>query len=272
MDLFYVLSGFLICTVVVRAPNWDPLSFLQHRIRRIVPAYYVSMLFCLVLLERHLLGNPQGWSNIGLHLLFLHAMQEWSMFAINGPYWTQGIEFSFYLLMLGTGFLWRTRYRWWLVVLMLAAAWVWKAPVFHGIPADKRFFYAVQLPGALDEFALGCAVALLHHSGRLKWLRNSRFWRSVLLLLAAIIFIAVMGYFVRMTVDYWQRSSTTVLGRTLLCLAFAMLLTARSTAPASRWRVDPLAALGKISYSVYLYHIPAFLLVHRALPDLSLGM
>ena len=272
VDLFYVLSGFLICTVVLRAPAWEPLTFLQHRVRRIVPGYYVSMLFCLLLLERQLLGSLQGWSNIGLHLLFLHSMQEWSLFAINGPYWTLGIEWSFYLLMLATGFLWRTRYRWWLVALMLIAAWVWKSAVFHGVPGNQRFFYAVQLPGALDEFALGCAVALLHHSGKLEWLRTSRLWRCVFLTGATALFICVMGYLVRMTEAFWLNPYTTIFAKTLLCLAFALFLTARSTAPAFSWQFSPLAALGKISYSVYLYHVPAFLLAHKMWPGQSLGV
>lgn len=272
VDLFYVLSGFLICTVVLRATAWEPLAFLQHRLRRIVPGYYISMLFCLVLLDRGMLASAQGWSNIGLHLLFMHSMQEWSIFAINGPYWTLGIEFGFYMLMLATGFLWRTPYRWHLVALMLVAAWTWKSAVFLGVPHDKRFFYAVQLPGALDEFALGCTVALLHHSGKLEWLRDSRWWRGVLVTLAAILFISVMSYLVRMTVDFWLNPYTTIFAKTLLCLAFALLIAARSTAPAPWWRFDPLAALGKISYSVYLYHVPAFLLVHKMWPDQSLSM
>ena len=86
VDLFYVLSGFFISLAVLRTKDWDPVRFARSRLTRILPAYYISMLFVLVFIEFHMLTNARGWTVIGLHVFMLHHLQSWSMFLINGPY------------------------------------------------------------------------------------------------------------------------------------------------------------------------------------------
>ena len=84
VDLFYVLSGFFIGSAVLRPQEWQPVAFIKNRLTRILPAYYVSMFVVLLLLERSMLDNAQGWINIAMQVLMLHNLQEWSLGILQG--------------------------------------------------------------------------------------------------------------------------------------------------------------------------------------------
>ena len=193
------------------------------------------------------------------------------MFSIDGPYWTLGVEFCFYVFMLASAFVWRSKYAWRWAAAMLAVAWLWKLGVFFGVPLEKRFFNAVQLPGALDEFALGALVALLLHYGKLDGLRTRRWQRTILIVASGGLFAVTCVHILRSATPYWQSLHLVVWGKTLFCLAFALLIAGRCTAPAAAARMQPMALLGKSSFSFYLYHVPAFLLVHKVWPQASVG-
>ncbi|GAB4218309.1 MAG: hypothetical protein Fur007_23570 [Rhodoferax sp.] len=267
VDLFFVLSGYFIGSAVLRPAQWDPLRFVQNRVRRIVPAYYVSMLLVLVLLEQHFLANAHGWSHIGLHALFLHGLQPWSFFSINGPYWSLSLEFGFYGLMLALAPLLRTRALWPLLAAAVLVAWVWRAGVWLQVEPAQRFFTALQLPGTLDEFAAGIAVA----AWQLRWPNRATtpHWVTGLVLAAgSVLVLSVLNFYTNPRVSYWTNGPAVVFSRTLLTLGFALWLAAlvalRASTPLNTLiRISGLAHLGRISFSVYLYHVPVILATHR---------
>ena len=273
VDLFYVLSGFFIGSAVLRPQEWRPLAFLKSRFTRILPAYYISMVLVVLLLNRDLLSGIQGWANIGMHLLMLHTLQEWTIFAINGPYWTLGVEFGFYLFMLAFAPVWRTRAGWKMLLLMLAVCYVWRAALVAGQPPAARFFWGAQLPGALDEFAFGIAVALARERGWFDRLApRALIWGTILALVSTLLFLACMRHLVRLQTDYWMHLNTVLFLRTLLGLGFALLIAAFLLLAHGRilpWviRWSGLGWLGAVSYSTYLYHVPVILLMHRAMGD-----
>jgi peptidoglycan/LPS O-acetylase OafA/YrhL len=271
VELFYVLSGFFISLAVLRAPAWEPLRFARSRLTRILPAYYVSMLLVLVFVERHMLFDAKGWTAIGLHVFMLHQWQQWSMFLINGPYWTLGVEFCFYLLMMALAPWWRMRQGWLLVPLFIAVAWVWRAGVFHGVEEAQRFFFAVQIPGALDAFALGMLVAWGHQH---RWFDQggmSSTWLGGISLALGLALIAYCLHAYALTgTPYWTSIWHVLWSKTILCAGFASTLICfllwrqhQTVLVALRWL--GLVFLGRISYSVYLYHVPVLLLAYRHL-------
>lgn len=269
VDLFYVLSGFFIGLAVLRPREWQPLAFIQGRLTRILPAYYVSLVLIIALLEPTLASQLKGWVNIVLHVVMLHSLQEWTMFSINGPYWTLGVEFGFYLLMLALGSVLRAQRGWIVLVLMCAVCFLWRANLLVGVAPEQRFFWGVQIFGMLDEFALGIAVAMLHHRGWLeKFAVKPLAWGSALLLLGSLLLAACFWYFVTMTVDYWSNPRTVLFSRTVLCLGFSMWLAAFLVLSREGWfqrcmQATGLPWVGKVSFSVYLYHVPVILLMHR---------
>lgn len=274
VDLFYVLSGFFIGSAALRMREWQPITFIKSRLTRILPAYYMSMFLALLLLNRDLLSGVHGWINIAMHMLMLHTMQEWTLFAINGPYWTLGVEFGFYMFMLALAPVWRTRWGWGMLPLMLAVSFTWKAAALIGHPAPaQRFFWSAQLPGALDEFAMGMVVALVRERGWLARLApRASAWGTTLALIGTMIFLACMRHLMLLQMDYWMHWNTVLFLRSVLGLGFALLIAAflllahgRVLPLLVRW--SGLGWLGAVSYSAYLYHVPVILLMHRAVGD-----
>ena len=105
VDLFFVLSGFLISTILIRSRGREGYlrQFYWRRILRIGPAYVVAMLVCFVVLPRF--ADPE--SAKALHAATLpHLLYLQNLFAaVRGPmpaelshFWSLAIEEQFYLL------------------------------------------------------------------------------------------------------------------------------------------------------------------------------
>lgn len=266
VDLFYVLSGYFIGNAVLRPATWDPGHYLQQRARRILPAYYVS-LFVLGIGSLH---DFQNMVNFLLHLTMMHTFLPWSHGSINGVYWTLGVEFPFYLLMLALAPFYRQqKNRLRLCLLMLAAACLWRAGVFFSGEQNAwvRFFMATQLPGALDAFGWGCLIAAL-----LVNVRNSDWSKGLAAWLAVLLGLALTGlclmYFVRHVGNYWFDLTSVVFWRTGLAAGFGLVLLGLAIGGdhpllnhVVRW--SGLSFIGKISFSVYLWHMPIMLMVRK---------
>ena len=95
VDLFFVLSGYLITSSLLKAGRHDWKSYAQKRVLRIVPAY-VAVLFLCVAGAFPLYVMPQNemlW-RIFYHLLFL---QDYLPADINVVFWSLGVEEKFYI-------------------------------------------------------------------------------------------------------------------------------------------------------------------------------
>lgn len=94
--LFFALSGYLIAGPWVRSLlSGAPLPTLSHyfirRASRILPLYVLVLGFMAV-------AEPEHWSNILLHLVFLQNIVPGENALLhNGVMWTLGIEVTFYL-------------------------------------------------------------------------------------------------------------------------------------------------------------------------------
>ena len=107
---FFIISGFLTFNNYIKAP--DVKLFVKKRIRRIVPAYVLAVLFCFLLgltlttlPSGDFLANPQTWKYLLANLCFLNYIQptlpgvfeENVLHAINASLWTMKVEIMFYI-------------------------------------------------------------------------------------------------------------------------------------------------------------------------------
>ena len=102
VEMFFVLSGFVLWLPVARAPRstdgWaDPgWVLLFRRMARLLPLYYAVVLVVWALTNPDLPGH---WQDLLLHLTFTHVYSDQYIFWTDGPAWSLAVEFHFYVLM-----------------------------------------------------------------------------------------------------------------------------------------------------------------------------
>lgn len=93
VDLFFVLSGFLITTILVETRHRKSFfpDFYWKRTLRILPLYVLCLALVLAL-------NPQLWRGVLLSALFIVNFGSLFHVSMFGPFWTLAIEEQFYLV------------------------------------------------------------------------------------------------------------------------------------------------------------------------------
>lgn len=276
VNLFFVLSGFVIYfsahTLKERyGQSWGRV-YAAHRFARIAPLYFLTLFVFSVLVLPALLFIPPVDLALQFftHVFFIHNLLPSTQGAINGVNWSIGVEMQFYVFMfLCLGWLQQVSIGRVLVVLC-GIACSWKAAIFLFFPADQRWFLTTQLPGTLDEFAFGIAACKLILEQKLVvapiWIH--RWWRIIL----AIASLWLMFTIFWMEGDYWNSPWMVIFFRTLMAFSGATLILVVITIPEHWWMASskPFDYLGKISYGIYLWHLPVILSLKTL--DLAAGV
>lgn len=262
VDLFYVISGFVIASSAFRIASTEPEQFYKiywkHRCARILPLYLLTCVLWLLLYRPGFFVNltADDLKDFAVHLLFIHNTMPDTHGSINGVSWTLAVEMQFYILV-ALLVPWLARSGPWLILaVFVSIAWVWRGLAFlYAAEMDTfgRFFYITQFPGALDAFGVGICIAKLLPDirGRLAY------WAGPVI--AMLTFFA--GYFLFSwfwaVPDYWHNPVMVVVWRSCLALFFGFVLVAALTLPqlvASK-PLYPLWLLGEVSYGLYLWHL-----------------
>jgi peptidoglycan/LPS O-acetylase OafA/YrhL len=281
VDLFFMITGFVLLLPWLSeanpagSPRQQPIRFYANRARRIVPAYYVQLAFLLIVVAPLLGLSFDRWflvHNWVLHLAFLHYTTPYTSasFSLNGALWTLTIEAQFYVLfpLLAPVFV-RRPWMNFAAMLAVAALWRWQSAVGFGwlvgvesrlgehwaVPEPAiRHLIATQLPGYAGHFACGMLAAHLFVSHKIARLADP--WAAILALCASMLTL------------YWLYSGSAWIfgawGWAIQLVALAGFFLAFLFVPChsgfGALLARPLAAVGLISYSVYLYHLPLLLL------------
>ncbi|MCA1196338.1 acyltransferase [Sphingomonas sp. R647] len=258
VDIFFVISGYLITGILVRDIEQDRFSlirFYRHRIVRILPALMAMMVItlaigCFVLLPNALrdLGRSAAATSIfGSNIYFYFTSDYFAAASDSKPLihtWSLAVEEQFYLayplLLLALRRLTRQQLVKVIgaIALVSFAAGGWLAFA----DASAGFFL---LPARIWELALGALVAL----GAFPTLANPRLRQ--LLCAAALATIAAS---VVMIGSGWPFPVPFALPP---ALATAILIAYGETGATARFlSLAPLRWIGLISYSAYLWHRP----------------
>ncbi|HEX4155586.1 MAG TPA: acyltransferase [Acidobacteriaceae bacterium] len=260
VDLFFVLSGFLITGIL-----YDTLparhffrNFYARRILRIFPLYYG--VFALLLLITSILG--EHWSRSlfsyltytdNLHIK-IHIPPTNAPWVNINHFWSLMVEEQFYLCWPLLVFLLRSRRRIAIAAILgaLASLAVRLTLVHIGLSAHAPFLLYSWTPSCLDGLFLGALLAMAVRSR----LRDRVLALSLPVLLACAAVIAALWY----THSGFEPDHSTVVatwGTFVLVIGFTAFTAAtlRAGTLSQKAASDPtLRFFGRYSYGLYVYH------------------
>nr|WP_319566118.1 acyltransferase family protein [uncultured Rhodoferax sp.] len=258
VDVFFVISGFLMTGIVINSlekGNFSLFSFYTARARRIFPALVV---LCVILL---LLGwwmlTPMDYKTLATHVIFSLTFLSNFKFQHEAGYfdaeshekwllhtWSLATEWQFYILL----------------PLILVALWKWHA--------DRRYILVAIVIGLFSSLALSIITTPIWPTAAF-FLLHSRAWE---LLAGGLIYLLEKRY----SFTLFQRSALEFAGLALILGAILSLnvdsswpgwlavvpvagsaVVLLANRPTSIWTNNLMAQwLGTRSYSLYLWHWP----------------
>jgi len=268
VDLFFVLSGFLITRILIGSANSPRYfrNFYARRVLRIFPLYYLVLLAAFFLFPRLPFGElrrlketvgDQLWywtylSNIsiGIHHAFGNAILNVS--------WSLAIEEQFYLLWPWLVLALPRKYLIELCGCVIAGSLIWRTALV--VAGASPITVYVLTPGRLDPIAVGSLVALLTQTSRGRaWLASRARWIGWTASVALALTVMLQGSF-----DLYGPAMQTI-GYSAIAAGFGCLL-AWSIALGQEGtktflNIGVLRIFGKYSYALYLFHFPILAVV-----------
>ena len=280
VDIFFVVSGFLITTLLVReiikTRGLNLPRFWLRRARRLLPALVLVVLVSvtggLILGDDLLVGiGRQSLGALTFSTNWVEIVAGTSYFAGTSPqlfahFWSLAVEEQFYLL-------WPLLF---MGLMLVVKSWHWRIGVAAGGAVVSAILMAIiHTPGSdvtrvyygtdTHAFGLLLGVALAFVWAGTPWLKDPRF----VLLSPYLAPAALLGILALMrALD--ENSAFTFRGGLFLASALTALLIA-SLLPRNRRLLAvaefrPLVWVGKRSYGLYLWHWPVLLLLTALAP------
>ena len=267
VDIFFVISGYLITSIILKESIQDKfsvLNFYERRARRILPALFLVMLFCLPL--SFILLWPNDLENFGQSLvattlfsnnilLFFTSTDYWSLSAEFKPLlhtWSLGVEEQYYLVFpLVMILIWPLKLNKIFFILLLLTILSFFLSVYLSGIAEFQTINFYLLPSRFWELLTGsmCAIYLIGKS-------SNHFlpliWKNILSALG--LFALFFAFFVldeTLNKDFLMLLP--VIGTVLI-----ILFTDEKTFVGRFLSLKPMIYIGLISFSLYLWHQPIY--------------
>jgi peptidoglycan/LPS O-acetylase OafA/YrhL len=267
VDLFFVLSGFLISSLLLKIDfrgSKHPLrTFYIHRFLRLFPALFALLLasFIVSYFEKYPLSDQ--WATTWPALLFVSNWNfQWNFFHFQTDLvhlWSLSVEEQFYifwpLILLSLRLIRLPR---WLYFFILSGAITWVCIHRIGLwnSGKSYVFLYSQTDSRIDSILVGCLFAFIYRYinfsvTKVKWM--------------GFIACAIALPFSYQFADY-SKPLLYKGGFTFIALLFGVgiLACATSESVASKiLRLKVLKNLGRISYGLYLWHMLIFRISER---------
>ena len=272
VDIFFVISGYLISSIILRQVEEGRFSFLEfyeRRLRRIIPALLAMLVvtvgvFAIIALPEQSLRTAESAVAALLSVSNFYFWQESSYFAPSAEFmpllhtWTLGVEEQFYFLFPVVVIVlakFRLPLKW-----LLALGTVASFFLGYWLSINKPSVAFFLLPARAWELGIGVCLA----AGVVPAIRSDR---ACNLVSAAGIGLILLSLFT-------IRSSMFFPGWVALmpCIGAAMVIHAggRSSLARALLANRPMVVTGLMSYSLYLWHWPVLTAFRIRTADIDL--
>jgi peptidoglycan/LPS O-acetylase OafA/YrhL len=273
VDLFFVLSGFLITGILYDAKGAGGFfqSFYMRRVLRIFPLYYAVLVGALVLLpllkpfseEMTVITENQGWlwlfsANIitGLHDKWIFNSGLLSL----SHFWTLAVEEHFYLVWPALVFLFGRRQLMMICFGAIGTAFLSRAWLLSVTDADLPV--ALYTWCRMDSLAIGALLALAVRGQEGPAALKKVVW------VAGVVGALGMALIAGGKMNHWTYCT---FGMSAQAVFFGAVLFTAVIAPDSSvwsrfWSSKALRMVGKYSYGLYVLHAALIPLFNRAFP------
>ena len=270
VSIFFAISGFLITWLLLRERDSTGTvsltAFYARRSLRIFPAFYVFWILCIVLSQQ--IGEPisrrEIWFTFFNFADYYQALRYlwWGSLSMMAAAWSLGVEEKFYLIWPAVFRRWRHSSRLLSQITMatIACVFLYRVIVWSMHPPYLDYLrYAFE--ARLDNIAFGCLLAITVYEGYattvITLITNRALYPAITLgvLIGAVFIEFALGS------GFFHTVGMTINSILILILLIQLVCLARTSL---RWlEVRPLRWLGRISYSLYLYHLPVITLVNH---------
>jgi peptidoglycan/LPS O-acetylase OafA/YrhL len=259
VDVFFVISGYLISSIILHKKdnsNFTFLNFYKGRIKRIVPAYYfmisiIGIASLLIyfnkdigsILRRELVATSLFFSNMyftSLSTYFGASMQE-NIFLHT---WTLGVEMQFYLILpLVLIFIRNNKVLFYtlLTLTVLLFSYYSYNIVYSNGKSDAYFSLFARMP----EFLVGILFAMGNRRRGFFSMKKG-FYLSLLGLVLILLSAFILS----------ENSLFPAYSSIPACLGTAFILSSKDNKIANVFSSRLLVYIGTLSYSIYLWHWP----------------
>jgi peptidoglycan/LPS O-acetylase OafA/YrhL len=263
VDLFFVLSGFLITTLLLERHNRErhPIgTFWERRALRLLPALIVLLgvnLLAAVFFEPSVadalrsivvaLTYTTNWAELHDIQISQYVLHFWSL-AIEGQFYLVWPLVLFGLLRLGAS----SRQVLAVIAVLVIAVIVWRAVLWEGGLEWLRLY--LRTDARFDSLLVGAALALLPYDEI-----GARIPPAARSLLG---FAGLAAFCVCAQVLHPWSGFLYLGGFTLLAVVAAVVTLVALQPSSALYAVlacTPMVLLGRISYSLYLWHLPLFI-------------
>ena len=260
VDIFFVISGFLITGIILqkkKSQNFSLLAFYSSRAKRIIPAYLALIIALSVFATIFLTSEDFAlFKQSAKSALYFNSN---SFFSKQGNYfspaayelpllhtWSLAIEMQFYLLLPALLILIPQRFL--APTICLATATLVAYSEFHLQSNQQQKIY-FSLLARTPEFFTGSIAALIPPD-RYRSIRASNFLASLGLMLILPSFFLIT-----------ESSSFPGLLALPPCIGTALLLISHNSSFNRALSYTPLVFIGALSYSLYLWHWPILAII-----------
>jgi peptidoglycan/LPS O-acetylase OafA/YrhL len=251
VEIFFALSGFLMASLYAARPldRDAALDYLVHRFARIYPVYLVAVAFVVFL------SRVPGLDYIHAITGPVEILRHVAMLGSSGVFWSVSPEIQFYFFFLLVWLCLSNPRRFRMLAAILALCVI--VDIDYGFPGP-----GILLPSKVHFFLAGVGAGLLYASGR--WRPSG--WP------VGIAALGLLGFVFLSKMLMW-RDQTDGWGLGMALTAGAIVFLTALEHPLSRAVLAsrPLRFLGRISFSLYLFHLPVMFLSMKTLTEFLPG-